>query len=399
MIRIKPTIRAHRIDKNGLVNVEISVSNERCTIYLLTGFKIRKDEIKSQKIVKNANSKNINLAIQVKISELSKKQLTIRNIDNISASALRRALTGSNENSETFIRVCMMKIEQCEAVGALKSKSLYNYTLNVINEFYPDVCFSEINLQFLKKLDGYLHKKGLKQNTISLLFRYVRAVFNEAINNEIIQPLLYPFRKFKIKTEHTAKRSLTVDELKKLSTIEGVHLDIFFLSFFLIGINIKDLLFAKKTQLVDGRLFYNRSKTGKLYSVKVHDPAMKIIEKYPGKILVLEFMEKRKRLDQFNKYINKHLQNTAKELNINKQITTYYARHSWATIAASIGASRDVISHALGHGNNTVTDTYIDFDLKKVDSVNLEVIKAIDPVYPQPLTLPEDYQPRLDAQA
>jgi len=397
MIRIKPTIRAHRIDKNGLVNVEISVSNERCTIYLLTGFKIRKDEIKSQKIVKNANSQNINLAIQVKISELSKKQLTIKNIDNLSASALRMALTGSNENSETFSRVCLLKIEQCDAAGATKSKCLYNYTLNVINEFSPGVCFSEMNLQFLKKLDGHLRKKNLKQNTISLLFRYVRAVFNEAINNEIIHPALYPFRKFKIKTEHTAKRSLTIDELKKLSTIGGVHLDIFMLSFCLIGINIKDLLYAKKKQLVDGRLNYNRSKTGKLYSIKVNEPAMKIIEKYPGEILLLEFMEKRKRLDQFNKYLNKHLQKTALILNIEKKITTYYARHTWATIAAGTGISRDIISHALGHGNNTVTDTYIDFELQKVDDANSDVINTITPVYPQSLKPPVSYQPAPDA--
>jgi integrase len=82
-------------------------------------------------------------------------------------------------------------------------------------------------------------------------------------------------------------------------------------------------------------------------------------------------------LDQFNKYLNKHLQATAKELNINKPITTYYARHSWATIAAGNGASRDVISHALGHGNNTVTDTYIDFDMSNVDQVNQAVLKVL----------------------
>ena len=56
------------------------------------------------------------------------------------------------------------------------------------------------------------------------------------------------------------------------------------------------------------------------------------------------------------------------------KISTYWARHSWATIASSLDISRDVIGHALGHGNNTVTDIYIDFDQAKVDEANRKVL-------------------------
>jgi site-specific recombinase XerD len=88
-------------------------------------------------------------------------------------------------------------------------------------------------------------------------------------------------------------------------------------------------------------------------------------------------MEKRKRLDQFTKYINKHLRKAAGTVGIDKHLTSYWARHSWATIASNQGIDKDTIAKALGHGGNTVTDIYIDFDLVKVDQANRIVIESV----------------------
>ncbi len=56
------------------------------------------------------------------------------------------------------------------------------------------------------------------------------------------------------------------------------------------------------------------------------------------------------------------------------KISTYWARHTWATIASELDIPKETIAAALGHGGNTVTDIYIDFDQKKVDEANRKII-------------------------
>jgi len=154
--------------------------------------------------------------------------------------------------------------------------------------------------------------------------------------------------------------------------------DVFMLSFYLIGINIKDLCSLKEIQ--DGRIEFNRAKTGRPYSLKVYPEAQEIINKYKGNRWLLNFSDLYTDYRNLNKIINKKLKTIGGKVDINLPIATYYARHSWATIASSLNISKDIIQHALGHGLNTVTDLYVDFDLNKVDEANLKVIQAINSI-------------------
>jgi hypothetical protein len=215
--------------------------------------------------------------------------------------------------------------------------------------------------------------------------RNIRAVFNDAIDDEVTRH--YPFRKFKIKRAATAKRSLSVDALREffdypVEEHQRKYIDIFKLSFFLIGINIGDLC---KLQRINGdRIDYNRAKTHRLYSVKVEPEAMAIIEQYRGNDWLLDPLDRYDNYRQYARRLNGALQSIGK-VEIGKQnrksikplysnITTYWARHSWATIAASLDIPKETIAAALGHGGNTVTDIYIDFDQRKVDEANRRVI-------------------------
>lgn len=212
----------------------------------------------------------------------------------------------------------------------------------------------------------------------------IRAVFNEAIDDGITKA--YPFRRFKIRPVATIKRSLSVEQLRAIfnaPTDDHTEkaLDIFKLIFLLIGINIIDL--CKLRTINNGRIEFHRSKTNRLYSIKVEPEAMEIINRHKGTEYLIDILDLHKSHRSYTMMLNKQL----KEIGVVStdpdskplfpQLTTYWARHSWATIAASLEIPKETIAAALGHGGNTVTDIYIDFDRKKVDEANRKVIDLV----------------------
>ena len=150
----------------------------------------------------------------------------------------------------------------------------------------------------------------------------------------------------------------------------------------MLGINIVDLCHLKSIK--NNRVEYKRAKTHRLYSVKVEREALEIIERYKGSKWLLNILDGYADYRQYARRLNEGLQSIGK-VEIGKQgkkyitplhadLTTYWARHTWATIAASLDIPKETIAAALGHGGNTVTDVYINFDQKKVDEANRRVI-------------------------
>lgn len=124
--------------------------------------------------------------------------------------------------------------------------------------------------------------------------------------------------------------------------------------------------------IVRGRLEYDRAKTGRHYSILLHPEALRIIEKYKGEKKLLRFSEHFRNVDVATVMINKKL------AKVRPGLTTYYARHTWASIAFNIGIQKDVVSLALGHSFGVrVTDTYINADLSRVDEANRKVIDYV----------------------
>ena len=379
MTRFKVVIQKNRKDKHGLVNVEILVRSGKVRVFMLTGFKVLLKQFRSGQVVNHEGSEKINAAIQGQVAGYVEKVMkSDKDIDRMTATQIRKLLTGDVNQRVKFGDIAEAKIKQCKSKGADVTARLLTYCNNVLSERTPGVTFDQITPAYLRSLETDLLQKGIKKNTVAALMRYIRSIFNIAINDDLIPASLYPFRKFKIKTELTVKRNLTIDELVRLRKVEHPAVDIFFLSFFLIGANIRDVLFAKKDQIFEGRFNFTRSKTGKPMSISLLPEALEIIERHSGAHLVLKFMERRKRLDQFNKWINKNLRAAAGSVEIKRNVTTYAARHSWASIASSIGVSVDVISKALGHNSATVTDAYINFDMSQVDNTNRMVADAIN---------------------
>lgn len=296
--------------------------------------------------------------------------------------------------------------DKIESLHNPNSKDTYTLALSKICEFCTDennryykkpeqLMFEDINNKWLSAFDGWMTKKGLSVNSKWLHMMKLRVVANKALDEEIIDK--DPFRRFKIKKEATRKRSLSVEDLRRLFSYQGTkaqqfYIDMFKLIFMLCGINSVDL-YGLKHITRDGRIEYRRAKTGRLYSIKIEPEAMEIINKYKGEdgLLMLSDRFKSSRIftiltDRTLKVIGAKIdarlveigEKSDKEESDLSQISTYWARHSWATIARKLKISKDDIALALGHSSgHNVTEIYINEDLEAVDAANRHVLDYV----------------------
>ena len=318
-------------------------------------------------------------------------------IEHMDINVLMAKFRGRTEHGSSLIEYFKYRIGQLKKESRYSYAESYQVTLLHLETFADkkEIQFKEITVSFLKDFEDYLRQeRKAKINTIRIYLKNIRAVFNHAIDAEIIRPDVFPFRKYKIQQEQTRKRALDIEDLKTLIRIQSSlpegqkrAVDIFFLIFYLIGINLKDLLFLEAEDIYKDRIFYKRFKTGREYSIKIQPVAREILNRYQGEKYLLRFMEEKEKITPGSRHgsehkdilnnTNKHLRIVAGKAKLQVRLSTYYARYSWATIAAKMGISRDVIAHALGHGINTMTDIYIDFDREMIDQANEKVIEAI----------------------
>lgn len=270
------------------------------------------------------------------------------------------------------------------------TKGVYEHTLNRMRAHDSRLDFrkfEEINLAWLEDFEAFCAKTASK-NARNIHLRNIRAVFNYAIDREATD--CYPFRRFKIRPEATPKRSLTVEQLReiiscKVEPYQEFYRDMFVLIFMLLGINCVDLHRLKSIE--DGRVNFRRAKTGRLYSIKVEPEALAIIEKYKGTNGLTTASDRWSDHRNFRHQLNNALQSIGTMERKGRGgkkiitsafpgITSYWARHTWATMAAELDVPDAVISQALGHSGdtNSTTAIYIKRDQKKVDEANRKVL-------------------------
>ena len=271
--------------------------------------------------------------------------------------------------------------EKIKALDKDSTRTIYRHTLGRIGEYadLETLMMSDIDYRWLCGFEQVLRDKGNKINTISIAMRNIRAVFRHLIKLGDIEADSYPFHKFSVRSEETAKRNLSIEQIRMIRDApEGPkkrYADIFMLIIYLVGINIIDLLNLREIT-PDGHIEYRRCKTGKLYSIKVEPEALAIINKYRGKGYLLDVLDRRKE-KQAHKSFTKRMNGYLKE--IIPGVSSYWARHSWATTAADLNVPLETISAALGHSfGNRVTAIYINFNQQKVDDANRRVIDHIN---------------------
>lgn len=230
--------------------------------------------------------------------------------------------------------------------------------------------FGDLTYAWFEGWVKQMENDGLKRNTVAKYLKVVKTVIKYAEDDGVqVNPA---YKKIDSRAEtDTPMRNLPIETLRRIRDTEikgktAWYKDAFLLSFYLIGINMVDLLAAPKDCIVNGRLQYKRAKTGKNYSIKVEPEARAIIDKYPGKTHLVSFGEKVKGFRQnCNALLN----------SLEPGLTWYWARYSWANYAVDLDIPKDTISEALGHkhGSN-VTGVYIRYSLDKADAANRQVL-------------------------
>lgn len=272
--------------------------------------------------------------------------------------------------------------------------SVYDSTRKLIRKLFSRsadrLTFEDITPAWLRDLEFKMARRGNAPGYINIAMRNIRAVMNDAIDREYTKN--YPFRRYRIGKVETIKRSLTVGDLRllndwKCEPYQEPYRDMFMLIFCLIGINLVDICHLKKITR-DGRIEYRRAKTDKIYSIRVEPEAYILISRLSGKTHLLNVLDTYKDHHYYMRHLNRQL----KRIGITgrghrgqpvydpmfPEITTYWARHTWATIAAYLDIPDETISHALGHAEcNPTTAIYIKRYRPKIDGANRRVLDYV----------------------
>ena len=273
--------------------------------------------------------------------------------------------------------------EQIEFLETSKRKRYAESCMTVYNsltEFntHLNIYFSDIDTIWLKKYEAWLRNKNLAENTIGIRFRTLRVMYNVAIEEKCVNPQLYPFRSYKVSKLHkeTAKRALTKSDIKRIINYEAsnereqLSLDIFIFSYLMGGINFVDIASLTKDNIINNQLVYTRKKTNKLIKLPIHPTVYELFEKYHNPenpylfpILFAYHKTEQQKANRIHKIIgktNKDLKEIGESLKLPIMLTTYVARHSFATVLKRSGVKTSVISESLGHSSEKVTQYYLD---------------------------------------
>ena len=286
-------------------------------------------------------------------------------------------------------------IEELKERGQIGTSYAYKGSYRVLKQFNKkkklNFTFSYIDVNFCKKFEDWMRAKGNKDTTISFQLRTLRATFNRAIEAKIVAKDKNPFTEYKLShlNTKTMKRALSKSDILKImqadctdkTPIRQLAQDLFAFSYLCGGISFVDIANLTPKNIIDNRLIYQRQKTHGGINLQLSDEAKKIISKYSDYQLSASYlfpilhhkrhitpMQKMNRTHKICHDINQELRTFGKELNITTDVTTYVARHSFATVLKKSGVNIGIISQALGHQDIKTTQIYLSkFDNEQVD--------------------------------
>ncbi len=393
MAAISLKLDRRRANARGLYPVQFLLSHKGATTTISTGISVRSEhwngEVNKAVVPKCPNARAINADLEelyFRYANALRGLETDGRLAGKSVVEIKRLLMmpQAEDSSELFTDYFQ---RYADSRRTENSRTACLYTLKTVRAFGgEDLPFDAVTVVWLKAFDAHLTEQGLSVNTRAIHFRNIRAVFNSAIDEDIVGLDAYPFRKFKIASARKEKEALTEDQLQRIisydspRSIHCIARDLFLLSFYLCGMNLVDLFHLDR--LRDGRAYFVRTKTsGKNpnpVSLFVQPEAAEIIARYAGQEHVLRFAEETATYGTFNNRIQKALRAMAAELGI-EGLTFYWARYTWATLADKIGISEKEIGKALGHVDTSVAGKYyISYDWTKVDRANRRVIDYVN---------------------
>ena len=285
--------------------------------------------------------------------------------------------------------------------GNFGTAHVYRSSLNAIIAYRGkgDFTFDEVTPEWLKSFEIYLRSRGCSWNTVSTYLRTFRAVYNRAVDSGIASYVPHLFRSVYTGTRADRKRALDNEDMKKVftrlsqssvvtSALQQAQ-DLFILMFLLRGLPFVDLAYLRKSDLRDNVITYRRRKTGRPLSVTLTPEAMSLLKKYmnrdsssPYLFPLLKSREGTK--EAYREYqlalrsLNQQLMLLGELLGLSDKLSSYTARHTWATTAYYCEIHPGIISEAMGHSSILVTETYLKpFRNKKIDEANKQVVNFV----------------------
>ncbi|MBD5366024.1 MAG: site-specific integrase [Bacteroides sp.] len=274
-----------------------------------------------------------------------------------------------------------------------RTSETYRSALNSFKKFRndEDIMLDCLNSDIMEAYEAWHRSRGNTANTISFYTRILRAVYNRAVEEEIIENR-NPFKRVYTGVAKTEKRALTLPVIKKIKELDlsmtpalDYARDMFLMSFYLRGMSIIDMAFLRKNDLVNGSVVYRRRKTGQKLTILWTSEMQSILEKYSENasqylLPIIKNVGINERVCYRNAgyNINRSLKKIAKIINLDFKLTMYVARHSWASAAKTKGIPISVISEGMGHESEATTQIYLaSLDTSVVDRANDLIISSI----------------------
>ncbi|MBW6479247.1 MAG: site-specific integrase [Bacteroidales bacterium] len=266
--------------------------------------------------------------------------------------------------------------------------NFYTYSRDSIRAFVGDkrLSFKSITVQFLKRYESHMTLNGKSPTTLAMYLRCLRYLYNQAIKEGIVKREDYPFGKgnYEIPQPQNIKKALKLAEIGKIykhvpdNPVEHFYRDLWLFSYLCNGMNMKDICWLKYSNIHGVHIHFRRAKTintnrnSKPIDIVISPEVKQIIDRWGNKpelpdSYIFPFLtddqtyeKKHAIVAQAVQMTNQYIKRVAAKVGIESNITTYTARHSFATVLKRSGVNVTFISDALGHTNIKTTENYLD---------------------------------------
>lgn len=382
-ITVQVTLDRRRAKMDGKFPVKIQVVCKKVQKYYSTGKTLSLDEWERMPTTKTKSLLETRKSIESSFSIVRDAVEDLANAGNFSFGELNLRLGRGHTGS--LNAAFQSKIDQLNANGQIGTRNMYVTILKGIERFGgTNISFDSITEDWLKKYEKFLVKEEKSWATIGMHFRHLRAIVNEAIKSGDMKQANYPFGKgkFEIKSAEGRKIALTLSQIGQIARFEcespvtEKYRDYWLFIYFCNGINVADFIKLKYKNIVGDEICFVRQKTEhttkiqKEIHVALIPQMVDIIKKWgnppqPDNYIfpVLNpgdrdsetlFVKK----NNFNREINKRMKSIADALGFPK-LSTYVARHSFATVLKRSGANIAYISESMGHTDLKTTEHYL----------------------------------------
>lgn len=277
--------------------------------------------------------------------------------------------------------------------GNIRTSETYRSALNSFSRYRKgcDIMLDCITPATMEGFEAWHKNRGIAPNTISFYTRILRALYNRAVEDGIIENRS-PFRHVYTGVDKTIKRALPLAVIRRIRALDlsmtrtlDYARDMFMMSFYLRGMSFIDMAFLKKTDLKNGYVTYRRRKTGQQLTIAWTKEMQMILDKYPENesdyllpIIRNPHVNERCAYRNAAYNINHNLKSIAPMVGATIPLTLYVARHSWASAARAKGIPLSVISEGMGHDSEATTQIYLSsLDTSAVDRANSLILKSL----------------------